>query len=208
MTFDKKRILILAGTVLVFALAALIWWEYEDTDGWAPLPDETTYQSSAFSFSYPRIYTLEEYARGVVSVGTEIEGERVSLVEVVRYRQDPDTATPVSYETFVTRQLLALCGSDDAALMISCSNPVATSSSYGGAFETDEITLTMTRTNAAGEKTTEPYGPIYVFNTTEAATAEDPLRYEATFVYPSLEAVRAGTSSPALVQEIARLLTM
>lgn len=208
MTFDKKRIYILAGAVLVFAIAALIWWQYEETDGWAPLPVETSYQSPEFAFSYPREYSLEEYARGVVSLGTEINDERVSLVEVVRYRHDPDTATPVSYEAFVTRQVLALCGSDDAALIISCSNPVATSSPYGGAFEADEITLTMTRTNAAGEKITEPFGPIYVFNTTQAATAEDPLRYEATFVYPSLEAVRAGTSTPALTELIARSLKL
>lgn len=208
MKFDKKRLLILGGAVLLLIAAVLFWREYEDTDGWAPLPEETAYQGSEFSFSYPRGYSLQEYARGVVSLGTKTDDTRTSLVEVVRYRHDPDVATPASFQAFVNRQALALCGSDDATFIISCSNPVATSTEFGGEYEGSALTLTMTRTNAAGETTREDFGPIYVFNTTPEVTAEDPLRYEAIFVYPSLEAVRAGTSTPALVEQVARSIVI
>ena len=208
MKFDKRRLLILGGAVLLLIAAVLLWREYEDTDGWAPLPEETAYQGSEFSFSYPRGYSLEEYVRGVVSLGMRSEDERTSLVEVVRSRHDPDVAAPASFQAFVNRQALALCGSDDAAFAISCSNPVSTTTPFGGEHEGIALTLTMTRTNAAGETSTEPFGPIYVFNTTQEVTAEDPLRYEAIFVYPSLEALRAGTSTPALVEQVARSIVI
>jgi len=202
---NTKKILI--GAVVLVLLAAAGWYLYDNYG--RPVPDNTMYSSRNFSFAYPRTNELKEYTSGAIAIGTQKGNAYDPLVEVVRYKSDPDTALPASYDAFIKRQARNLCAADGPAESISCpdaqAEPFVTASGITG----QKLTLTLTRTNLqSGTTTTAIYAPLYAFNKTEAPTAENPLRYDAVFVYPSLPSVIDGTNVPNLLDQVVNSLAI
>jgi len=198
----KKYRYIIAVAVLILAGIGIILLTHQ------PLPETTNFKSGPFSFSYSRGYDVNEYASGVVSVGHGNKQIFSPLVEVDRYQSDPDEALPASFDVFMKKQAAALCGADGPKESISCTQVGVADYTSAKSLVGKQLTLTLVKKNlSTGTTTSESYGPMYVFNTTASSTPDSPLRYSAIFVYPSLAAFLAGTSSPALEQQIVDTLT-
>lgn len=195
----KHKLFIGIGAVALLAALA-----FATQDVWKPLPDTTTYHDNSFSFEYPRVNNAEEYAPGAVIVGTEGDEGLTPLVEVVRYQSDPDVALPPTFDVYVRKQALALCGSDGSGESLTCTDLVAAPYTSAQGLEGQELSLTLERKNlASGTTTTETFAPIYVFNTTRAVEdPEDTFRYRALFVYPSFASAISGSASPALLSQV------
>ncbi len=203
--FDKKRIVI--GVAVLLAIIAGGTYLYVQSE--KPSTDTAKFEGRLFSFSYPRVYELREVDSGVVLVGQEEEGNLKPLVGVVRYKSDPESPLPPSFEAFVKKQAQNLCGSDDSIENVTCSAAMVEPYAGAGMSSTSsstpglKLSLTLARTNlSTGVIATSTYTPIYVFNVTETPTIDRPLRYQAVFVYPTLEAVRAGTIDADLQDRI------
>lgn len=195
----KHRLFIGIGAVVLLAAAAFF------TQGlWKPLPENTTYYDSSFSFEYPRMNNAEEYAPGAVAVGSTNEGVFNPFVEVVRYQSDRDVALPATFDAYVERQATALCGSDGPVESLSCTDVVSAPYTSAQGLTGQELSLTLLRTNLeSGTTTTEVFAPVYVFNLTRPVEdPEDVSRYRALFVYPSFSSVASGNVSPALLSQI------
>lgn len=202
---DRKTLII--GAVLLLVIIAGIGFAVSEIDG--PVADDTQFLGNDFSFTYARAYQLQEPDGGVVVLGKEDETGFNPLLGVVRYKSDPQSPLPASFDAFVKTQARHLCGSDGPIEDVKCSNPQAepytTASSTAGL----KLSMTLTRTNlTSGTTTTSTYEPLYAFNVTQPATVERPLRYEAVFVYPTLQAVLAGTSTPALMDQVMNSLAI
>ena len=129
-------------------------------------------------------------------------------VQVVRYTNDPDSPRPPSYDVYLQRQVVALCGSDSAETIV-CKGGAWEPYTSPTGLEGKRSTLTMTRTNLTSGTTTEStYGPITAFDVTQEPTIEDPLRYQAVFVYPALATVLTNSTSTELMDEILNTLTL
>ncbi|HWH15986.1 MAG TPA: hypothetical protein VNU25_00080 [Candidatus Paceibacterota bacterium] len=196
---QKYRIPLIIGGVAV-AIAAIGWLGYVIYDNTRPVPDIATFRTSFYSFDYPREYRIEEYASGVISVGTETEEGFQPLVEVVRYQNDPQAPQPASYAQFVNRQLVNLCGSDDPSQPDTCESAVGEAYQSPTGFQGQQFNLELTSSTAAAGAPVVPFGPIYVFNITRDEQ-EPPIRYSALVVYPSLDAVKKGLDT-ATIQSI------
>ncbi|MBU2103876.1 hypothetical protein KKD81_01930 [Patescibacteria group bacterium] len=203
----NQRNILIGGAVLVLVVLILSGW-YLTTQTSKPSTDTASFKSKAFWFDYPRTYDVREFEKGAVLVGNTKKKEFVPLVQVMQYKSDPDEVLPQSYEAFVTQQALALCGSDDSKENVECSDVVVEPFTSLNAFDGLKLTLTLTRTNLETQaETVSTFGPIYAFDVTKPATAEDPLRYASVFVSPTLAASLAGTDVTTLLDEIvARLV--
>lgn len=201
LTPKKKLFIGIGAAVLVLIGAAFL-----SRDLWIPLPDNTTYRASDFSFVYPRANVAKEYANAAVGVGTMNETEYNPLVEVIRYKSDEDVALPANFTAYVERQARALCGSDGSVESLKCTDVVSVPFESASGLVGQELTLTLVRTSLAdGTVTNDTFGPVYVFNTTEPTDPTDPtdtLRYSAVFVYPAFASVAAASTSPALLTQI------
>lgn len=178
----------------------------------AHVPDITNFITSEYSFTYPRTFSTEEYAPGVVSIGHQRPPYGlVPFVDVNIYKSDPQSKLPSSFDAFAKAQAAELCGSDDSVASITCTQKsVAPYTSAEGLIGT-KMELTATFKNLkTGTTTSSTYGPLYVFDTTASATREAgaPLRYSGVFVYQSFTAFLAGTSSPALLNQVVDTLTL
>lgn len=195
----RHKLLIGIGAVVLLGLAV-----YMTRDLWNPPPDNTTYHDSTFSFVYPRTYSADEYAPGAVVVGTTTDNGFSPLVEVIRYQSDRDVALPSSFEAYVERQALALCGSDGPTESLTCTDAVSVPYTSAQGLMGEELSLTLLRTNlASGTTTTETFAPLYVFNMTRPVEdPEDTLRYRALFVYPSFSSAVSGNTNPELLTQI------
>ena len=127
-----------------------------------------------------------------------------------RYQSDPDEAAPASFDAFMKRQAGALCGADGPTESISCTQVGVTPTTTANGLSGQMLNLTLVRKNLkTGTTTSTTYGPMYVFNTTEPATADAPLRYTGIFVYPALSAfIDQGTTTPALMDQIMSTLML
>ncbi|HVW71844.1 MAG TPA: hypothetical protein VHB93_01680 [Candidatus Paceibacterota bacterium] len=184
-------------------------WHYEDTRPGPILTELSTFHSGNFTFVYPRTYEAKEYATGVVSVGENYQNAGfIPLVDVVRYKADPDVAQPVSFDAFMKKQVTALCGSDDSTQSITCTNPVVKPYTSTSGVAGSEVNVTLTKKNlSTGAVTTATYGPIYVFNSTD--TTSTPVRYQGVFVYPTFSSfILVGTTSPAFVESLATTIAI
>jgi hypothetical protein len=184
---------------------------YEVTRPGPITTEVSTFQSGNFSITYPRIYTAKEYAAGVVSLGSNYSKTLfIPLVDVVRYKQDPQAATPASFTSFMNKQVVALCGTDAGIESVSCSAPVAKPYTNAAGLKGQEIMLTLNKKNLkTGTTSAATYGPVYVFETTLPATATSPVNYQGVFVYPTFSSfILVGTTSPAFVESIASGLTI
>lgn len=201
MDFLKQNRFRIATALVIVLGAGLLYFTYSY---FHPLPDTTTFKSKFFSFDYPRTYTAQEYAPGVVSIGTKNGDVLMPYIEVNRYQSDPDVAIPASFDIFMKRQASALCGADGPIESITCTQVGVTPYSSPKGFSGQKLNLTLVRKNLkSGTTTSSTYGPFYVFNTTATATPDSPLRYSAIFIYPSLSAfINQGTTTPALMDEI------
>ncbi len=193
---------LLIGIIGVLLLVGLV--VYMTQDLWNPPPENTTYQDSGFSFMYPRIYTAEEYDSNAVGIKEKTDGVVTPLVEVIRYQSDPDVALPASYDMFVERQALALCGSDGPVEGLTCTDLVRTPYTSAQGLVGEELSLTLKRTNfESGTTTSETYAPLYVFNATlPMEDPEDTFRYRAVFVYPSFSTAASGNTNLELLAQI------
>lgn len=172
------------------------------------LTEVSSFQSGNFTFEYPRTYEAKEYATGVVSLGENYQNAGfIPLVDIVRYKSDPDVAAPVSFDAFVKKQLGSLCGSDSAGFTITCTNPVVAEYTTGST-KGEVVNMTLTKKNlTTGTTSTSTYGPIYVFNSTD--TTATPIRYQGVFVYPTFSSfVLVGTTSPAFIESVATTLKL
>lgn len=176
---------------------------YLTRDLWMPIPDNTTYRDSNFSFVYPRVYETKEYAAGTVTVGDTIDDVFRPLVEVIRYESDRDVALPATFDAYIKRQAQVLCGSDGAE-SVTCTDVLVAPYTSAQGLVGQELSLTLNRKNLiSGTTTTATFGPVYVFNTTRPVeNPSDTLRYRAIFVYPSFASVVSATTSPALLTQI------
>ncbi len=199
LTPRHKLLIGIMGALLLVGLVL-----YMTQDLWNPPPDNTTYHDNAFSFVYPRIYSALEYDSSAVGIRENVEGMLTPLVEVIRYQSDPDVALPASYDMFVERQALALCGSDGPVEGLTCTDLVRTPYTSAQGLVGEELSLTLKRTNLeSGTTTSETYAPLYVFNATlPVEDPEDTLRYRAVFVYPSFSSAASGNSNPGLLKQI------
>jgi hypothetical protein len=170
--------------------------------------DVSTFSSGNFSFTYPRVLAAKEYDDGVVSLGGESNGVFIPFVDVVRYKSDPDRAAPASFETFVARQAVALCGGSDAAgADLACADPVVKPYASPTGLAGSEVSLTLIHTDpTTGARTESTYAPVYVFNTTPDVEPGEALRYQAVFVYPDFSTFALASSSASLVPDIAAAL--
>lgn len=186
------------------AVALIAGGLYLARDLWSPVPDHTTYHDRSFSFSYPRTYEAEEYAPGTVFVGDTEDGTFTPQVEVVQYESDPDVALPATFDAYVKKQALALCGTDGPVESATCTDAALAPYTSAQGLTGQELTLTILRTNLeSGTTTTATFAPVYVFNMTRPLEApEDTFRYEALFVYPSFASVIAGPPASPLLAEV------
>lgn len=200
----RNKILIGIGAAILIGLGV-----YLARDEWMPRPANISYNDKNFSFTYPREYKTQEFARGTVIVGDKQSDVFNPLVEVMLYQSDPDAALPPTFNAYMNRQALALCGSDSVE-KITCSDVIATPYTSSQGLLGQELSLTLTRENlGSGTTTTETFGPVYVFNTTRfVADPTDTFRYRAIFVYPSFASVVASSTSPALLAHILDSLTI
>jgi hypothetical protein len=209
-SFQKYRLWI-AGIIVVVIGITLLVLGYQAL---APLPDNTDFKNRYFSFSYPRSYNVTEYAPGVASIGSTTPVGFDPLVEIVRYQSDPDVALPVNFDAFMKRQAAALCGADGPVESISCTEVGVTPYISLTGIEGQALNLTMIHKNLrSGTTSSSIYGPVYVFNTSETRTAtttpDNPYRYSALFVYPSLPTyLTKGTTTPQLLKQILDTLTV
>lgn len=200
MDFIQKNRFRIAAVLVIILGAGLLYLTY---DHFKPLPETTTFKSRYYSFDYPRTYTAKEYASGVVSIGEENGDAITPYIEVNRYQSDPDVATPGSFDAFMKRQASALCGADGPTESITCTEVGVTPYTSPKGLTGQMLNLTLVKKNlASGTTTSSTYGPFYVFNTTDPATEDAPLRYSAIFVYPSLAAFVDGTTTPALMDQV------
>lgn len=199
LTPRHKLLIGIGAAVLLVGLAV-----YMTRDLWNPPPDNTRYHDSSFTFVYPRVFNAEEYDAGAVGIGESNEGTFTPLVEVVRYQSDPDVALPVSFDAYVRKQALALCGSDGSGESLTCTDLATVPYTSTQGLEGQELSLTLQRKNLeSGTTTTETFAPVYVFNTTRPVEdPEDTLRYRALFVYPSFTSAAAGNTHPELLAQI------
>lgn len=201
----RQKLLIGIGAAVLVVGTAI----YLSRDFWIPLPDNTTYNDSNFSFVYPRVYDTKEYNSGAVIVGETADSVFSPLVEVVRYESDRDVALPATFDLYVKKQAQALCGSDGLE-SVTCTNVVATPYTSAQGIAGQELSLTLNRKSLeTGVTATSTFGPVYVFNTTRPV--EDPLdtlRYRAVFVYPSFASVISASTSPALLAQVIDSLTL
>ncbi len=196
MHIPQKRTLLLIGAGIV-GVALLAFAGYLIYDNTRPVPDTATFRTSFYSFDYPREYRIEEYASGVISIGTETEEGFQPLVEVVRYQNDPQSPPPASFTQFVNGQLENLCGSDDPSVPDTCIVPTGVAYQSPTGFQGQQFDLSLTSSTAAEGAPSIPFGPIYVFNITREEQ-EPPIRYSALVVYPSLDAVKKGIDTSEL----------
>jgi hypothetical protein len=209
MSLAKKYRLIIASIIVVVGGILLFIWGYNKLQ---PLPELTEFKTSYFHFIYPRAYTAKEYAPGVVSIGNQDNDGINPLVEVVRYQSDPDIALPATFDAFMKRQAAALCGADGPIESISCTQVGVTPYTNPLGVKGNKLDLALVRTNLrSGTTTNSTYGPIYVFDTSgsrASSTPEDPFRYSAIFIYPSLSAfINLGTTSPQILNEVVNSYT-
>ncbi len=198
----KKYRYIIAVAVLIVAGIGIILLTHQ------PVPDNSDFKGGPFSFSYPRTFDVNEYAEGVVSVGHGNSNLFSPLVEVDRYQSDPDEKLPATFDDFMKRQAAALCGADGPKESVTCTQVGTSAYTSKQGLVGQMLNLTLVKKNlSTGTTTNATYGPMYVFNTTASSTDGDPMRYSAIFVYPSLAAFMAGTSSPALEQQIVDTLS-
>ncbi len=195
----KYRFLLAAILVIVIGGAlAVITYEHL-----RPLPENTSFKTRFFSFTYPRVYDAQEYAPGVVSVGHKKGDGLDPLIDVVRYQSDPDVATPTTFDNFMKLQAAALCGADGPVESITCTQIGVTAVGTTTDNSIQQLNLTLVRKNLkTGTTTSSTYGPMYVFNTTTPPDPQNPLRYSAIFIYPSLSAFLDGTTSPQLMGQV------
>lgn len=195
----KHTLLIGIGAVILIA-AALFFTQ----DLWKPLPETTTYRDGDFSFVYPRVNSTDEYDSGAVAVGTSGDAGFAPLVEVIHYQSDPDSPLPATFDAYVRKQALALCGSDGPIENLTCTDAVITPYTSAQGLEGQELSLTLVRTNLeSGTTTTETFAPLYVFNLTRPVEdPEETLRYGALFVYPAFSSVASGSTSPELLAQV------
>ncbi|GEM_PF-1393254 len=207
MQTNQRNILIIGAVVAALILIGGGWYLISNVNP-PPSTDTSTFKSKAFWFDYPRIFDVREFETGAVLVGSQERKEFVPLVQVMEYKSDPDSPLPASYEEFVTQQALELCGSDNSEESVECSTPVVEPFTSLNAFEGLKVTLTLTRTNLeTQESVASTFGPIYAFDVTKPATAEDPLRYTSIFVNPTLQATLSGTEVTELLDAVvARLV--
>lgn len=207
MHLDKTKIILLAVAAVLVIGGGIALFTYDD---WKPLPDTTTYQGRNISFTYPRTYSVDEYGASAVYVSsTTAEGTELPVVEIVTYRNDPDVARPPTFRVFADRQIQALCGTDAPGETVRCITPVVEPYTAPGGYLGQQYNLTLERRNiTSGAVSTTTYGPIYVFDITEPATPENPLRYEAIFVYPSFTAWNQGNGKPELLETIMNTLVL
>lgn len=200
----RKKILIGIAAALLVGLGL-----YLTQDTWVPDPANISYNDKNFSFTYPREFKIQEFARGTVIVGDKQSDIFNPLVEVMLYQSDPDAALPATFDAYMNRQALALCGSDSVE-KITCSDVIATPYTNAQGLLGQQLSLTLTRENLeTGTTTTETFGPLYVFNTTRfVADPADTFRYRAIFVYPSFASVVGANTSPALLTHILDSLTI
>lgn len=198
----KQKLLIGVGAAVVLLILAA----FLSRDLWTPLPDNTTYRDSNFSFEYPRALVAREYANAAVGIGTGSGIDFAPLVEVIRYQNDQDVALPATFDVYIERQARALCGSDGPIESLICTDVVATPYTSTQGLVGQELNLTLVRTNLAdGTVTNDTFGPVYVFNVTDPADTTDPtdtLRYSSIFVYPAFASVATGSTSPTLLTQI------
>lgn len=195
--FEKNRFLI-AGVIVVIVGVILLIMGYQ---AFKPLPDNTDLKTRFFSFSYPRIYDVEEYAPGVVTLGHDKGDAFEPLVEINRYQSDPESALPASFDAFMKRQAAALCGADSSIESVICTEVGVTAYTSPKGAVGQKLGLTLVRKNLkSGTTTSSTYGPMYVFNTTDTSTTTT--RYSGIFIYPSLAAFLNGTTSPAIMDQV------
>lgn len=207
MTFIQKyRYYLIAAAVVVVALIA--WGGYylaHHKHVLAPLPEVTEFKSGNFSFSYPRVASAKEYASGVVSVGGEYNNFFIPLIDIVHYKNDPQSAAPANLTAFIAKQAQALCGGDASGVRITCGSPVVTDYTSPTGVKGELLTLALTEANTkTGTSTSLTYGPIYVFAPhITPASIDGPARYDAVFIYPTFSSFLAtGTTSAELMGEI------
>lgn len=195
----KNRIRVAAVLVIILGIGlAFLTWGYLH-----PLPATTEFKSSSFSFTYPRTYFAKEYAAGVVSIGMGNDETIVPYIEVDKYRSDPESATPKSFEDFIKHQASVLCGADGPIESVTCTQIGITPYTNANGEDGSKLDLTLIRKNLkTGTTTSSTYGPLYVFNVTPTPSADSPLHYAAVFIYPSLSAFLHGTTTPELEQQI------
>lgn len=201
MTLTPRHKLLIGIGAAVLLVGLVV---YMTRDLWNPPPDNTTYRDSAFSFVYPRVFSTEEYDAAAVAIGPKADGVLTPQVAVIRYQSDPDSALPATFDAYVRRQALALCGSDGPVENLTCSDAVFTPYTSSQGLEGQQLSLTLLRTNLeSGTTTTEAFAPLYVFNATRPVEdPEDSLRYRAVFVYPSFSSVVSGNTNPELLTQI------
>ncbi|CAN5689982.1 hypothetical protein BH11PAT2_BH11PAT2_04370 [soil metagenome] len=205
MNLSKTQKRQIGAVLLIFILISI----FASKRHWGPVPDNTTYHDVGFSFTYPRIYHLDEYAIDVASIGKPFGDTFTPLVEVVRYQSDPDSKLPPTYSDFIKNQALNLCGADGSTESITCTKADAKPYTSAKGLSGQELTLTLVRKNLKTATTTSTnYGPIYVFNTTPQPATGDPFRFQALFAYPSLAAFVGATSSPELLQKVVDTLVI
>ncbi len=199
-----KKTLIGLGVLVI--LSALAWVLFL---GKAVFPP-ASYDGRMVSFMYPGDQVVKEYGLRSVLVGNESEETGfMPFVEIVEYRQDPNSPAPLDYDLFLGAQLFALCGTDAQGITVACGNTDKEPYTTKDGTEGEKYWLELTRTTIeTGEKEVMKYGPIYAFNHTRAATDNNPLEYKALIVYPSLGSFLAGEDAADVVEYVMRTLVV
>jgi len=204
----KKYRWFIAGGLIVLILIA-VGAHYAFKKPPPPIDAPSEFKSANFSFTYPRLFTAVERTDGAVALGGKVGDSFIPLVDVVRYKTDPDAPAPASFETFAARQAQALCGSDAEGVSLACTSPVTKVYTTPAGLVGEEMSLTLVARNLkSGTTTSSTYGPVYIFNTSQKPDPGEAVSYQAVFVYPDFYSFTLASSSAALVPDVAATLVI
>ncbi|HEX5774530.1 MAG TPA: hypothetical protein VFY28_01030 [Candidatus Paceibacterota bacterium] len=205
---STRFLTILFLSVLVAAAAVAVWYSFGMPGFGASPPNESEYRNTRFdySFTYPRTLSLNEYSVRYVTLSTQ-KGEILHDVLTTAVMRTGEGTTPVSFDAFVRSQLPPLCAADIADAELECPTvreaiPFTTASGIEATAYTLDL---IVRATDGGESETKVFGPVYAYD----LTGNDPgSGMTVLFVYAPAIRVTEDTADQALVESVARSLTL
>lgn len=200
---------LLISVVAIVAAVVLGFYLFDSIP--KPLPETVTFSSGNFSFDHALAFQTREYAKGVVAVGgSQTSADAfIPLIDVVEYKHDLQSAAPASFDAFVARQAKALCAADSSTETVACTDMVEKPFVTAAQLPGKEVSFTLIRTTVkTGAVAKSTFGPIFVFNTTEAPEPGEKSRYKGVFIYPTFSTFLLAPGTADFVRDIATTLVI
>ena len=202
MSMSKTTILVIA-VILIFIAAGIYALFHLDEVNKQEVVNR--YHGSAFSFTYPLGYELEEYNNGSLSIGSTTQNGFISAVDLTVMPLPADVA---DFNGYMREHILTLCAADGPSERISCS--AVASEEKIDTINDESATmyyLTLTREVIGQEPETRSYGPLFVYVIGPDRSGEAPI-FSALVVHNPLPAFLTDTANTALLTRINDSITV